>query len=118
MLGLEYIIHMLSTHDPGPQYRTRRWATGPPASSSSVRTHLHTQCTGPNPKLLTHPTQHPTIPLPPPKNGTAGEMLAQAEPFLHRNVHPTVIVAAYAKALQAALRVCEAIAKPVDVQDK
>lgn len=45
-------------------------------------------------------------------------MLAQAEPFLHRNVHPTVIVAAYAKALQAALRVCEAIAKPVDVQDK
>lgn len=45
-------------------------------------------------------------------------MLAQAEPFLHRNLHPTVIVAAYAKALQSALRVCEAIAKPVDVQDK
>lgn len=45
-------------------------------------------------------------------------MLAQAEPFLHRNVHPTVIVAAYAKALQAALKVCEGIAKPVDIQDK
>lgn len=45
-------------------------------------------------------------------------MLAQAEPFLHRNIHPTVIVAAYSKALQAALKVCESIAKPVDVQDK
>ena len=45
-------------------------------------------------------------------------MLAQAEPFLHRNIHPTVIVSAYAKALQSALAVCEQIARPVDCQDK
>jgi len=48
----------------------------------------------------------------------AGEMLAQAEPFLEKNIHPTVIVSAYKKALAAAIKVCETIALPVNVQDK
>lgn len=48
----------------------------------------------------------------------AGEMLAMAEPFLHRNVHPTQIVAGYNKALQYALTVCKKIAVPVDIQDR
>lgn len=47
-----------------------------------------------------------------------GEMLAQAEPFIHRNIHPTQIVAGYSKALQEALKVCNALAKPIDVNDK
>ena len=36
----------------------------------------------------------------------AGEMLAQAEPFV-KELHPTVIVQAYNKALQEALAICE-----------
>jgi len=47
-----------------------------------------------------------------------GEMLAQAEPFLHRNIHPTQIVAGYSKALQEAMLVCNSLAKPIDVKDK
>jgi T-complex protein 1 subunit gamma len=37
----------------------------------------------------------------------AGEMMVQAEPFLRGNMHPTVIVQAYNKALQEALAICE-----------
>ena len=48
----------------------------------------------------------------------AGEMLAMAEPFLRKNLHPTVIVGGYNKALQMALEICEKIAVDVDVNDK
>ncbi|GMI09712.1 hypothetical protein TrRE_jg7127 [Triparma retinervis] len=47
----------------------------------------------------------------------AGEVLAMAEPFLRRNIHPTVIVGGYNRALQEALKICESIAIPVDVRD-
>lgn len=47
----------------------------------------------------------------------AGEVLAMAEPFLRRNIHPTVIVGGYNRALQEALKICESIAIDVDVKD-
>ncbi|GMH68013.1 hypothetical protein TrVE_jg6046 [Triparma verrucosa] len=47
----------------------------------------------------------------------AGEMLAMAEPFLRRNIHPTVIVGGYNRALQEALKICEKISIDVDVKD-
>ena len=37
----------------------------------------------------------------------AGEMLVQSETFLRDELHPTVIVQAYHKALQEALEICE-----------
>ena len=37
----------------------------------------------------------------------AGEMLVQSETFLRDDVHPTVIVQAYHKALQEAMEICE-----------
>lgn len=45
-------------------------------------------------------------------------MLVAAEPFISRNIHPTIIVRAYYQALEAALKVCEEIAVPVDIQDR
>lgn len=48
----------------------------------------------------------------------AGEMLAAAEPFLERNLHPTVIIRAYMRALEDALRLVDAAAFPIDVQDR
>lgn len=48
----------------------------------------------------------------------AGEMLVVAEPFLHRNMHPTVIVNAFHRALEAALAVCDRMATRVDTSDK
>lgn len=47
----------------------------------------------------------------------AGELLAEAEPLLARNLHPTVVCQGYARALEAALRVVEAASFPVDVND-
>jgi len=47
----------------------------------------------------------------------AGEMLVVAEPFLARNMHPTVIVRAYYKALEDALAECDRLATPVDTSD-
>lgn len=49
---------------------------------------------------------------------SAGEVLSHAEPFLQRNLHPTVIVSAYTKALQVAIKTAEKIAKPVDMQNR
>ena len=37
----------------------------------------------------------------------AGEMLIKAEPLIKDNIHPTVIVQGYNKALQEALNICE-----------
>ena len=47
----------------------------------------------------------------------AGEILAVAEPILTRNVHPTQIVAGYARALQTALETCDALAETIDVDN-
>jgi T-complex protein 1 subunit gamma len=43
--------------------------------------------------------------------------LGAAEPFLLKNMHPTVIVRAYHQALEDALAICESIAVSVDVSD-
>ena len=47
----------------------------------------------------------------------AGEMLVSAEPFISGNIHPTVIVRAYYKALESAIHICEEIATPIDIHD-
>jgi len=47
----------------------------------------------------------------------AGEMLILAEPCITDNLHPTVIVQGYNKALQCALDICEELALDVDVND-
>lgn len=48
----------------------------------------------------------------------AGEMLAAAVPCLERGIHPTVVVAAYFRALEDALQVIdERCAVPIDVND-
>ncbi len=41
-----------------------------------------------------------------------------AEPFLEQNLHPTVIVRGYVKALEDALAVIDAIAFPIDTNDR
>jgi T-complex protein 1 subunit gamma len=56
-------------------------------------------------------------------NGTgilyvAGEMLVVAEPFLSRQVHPTVIIRGYHQALQMCLETAKCMAKKIDVHDK
>lgn len=48
----------------------------------------------------------------------AGEMLVSAEPFISANIHPTVIVRAYYKALESALHICEELATPIDLHDR
>ena len=47
----------------------------------------------------------------------AGEMLILAEPFVRNNLHPTVIVQGYNRALQEALAILERQALHVDVRD-
>ncbi|CAG8660519.1 3788_t:CDS:2, partial [Funneliformis mosseae] len=48
----------------------------------------------------------------------AGEVLAQALPYLERNIHPIVIISAFKKALDDAVKFIEEISKPVDIQDQ
>ena len=48
----------------------------------------------------------------------SGEMLILAEPLIHDNLHPTVIVQGYNKALQCALDICEEMALSVDVKEE
>ena len=45
-------------------------------------------------------------------------MLAAAEPFLERNLHPTVIIRGYVRALEDAVAALDAIAFPVDINDR
>lgn len=45
---------------------------------------------------------------------TAGEILAQAMPYLERNIHPVVIISAFKRALEEALVIIDQIAIPVD----
>ncbi|MCX8208709.1 MAG: thermosome subunit beta [Sulfolobales archaeon] len=47
----------------------------------------------------------------------AGELLKTAEELILKNVHPTVIVNGYKKALEEAIRYANEIAEDVDVQD-
>ena len=48
----------------------------------------------------------------------AGEMLHMAEPFLEKNVHPTVIVRGYVRALEDAIKIVDDISFPIDTNDK
>ncbi|CAG8606110.1 3685_t:CDS:2, partial [Acaulospora colombiana] len=48
----------------------------------------------------------------------AGEVLAQALPYLERNVHPIVIISAFKKALEDAIKVIDNISKPVNIEDQ
>ena len=48
----------------------------------------------------------------------AGEFLQVAEPFIERNIHPTVIVNAYFEALDIAMGELNSIAHPVDPTDQ
>ena len=45
-------------------------------------------------------------------------MLVAAEPFISRNIHPTVIVRACYKALESALRICREIAVPIEITNR
>lgn len=45
-------------------------------------------------------------------------MLHMAEPFLEKNVHPTVIVRGYVKALEDAIRIVDELSFPIDVNDR
>ncbi len=47
----------------------------------------------------------------------AGELLAQAEQLLEKNVHPVIIIDGYRRASQKALEFLDEIAKPVDPKD-
>eukprot|EP00979_Chaetoceros_neogracilis_P015709 scaffold6415_cov233-Chaetoceros_neogracile.AAC.3 len=48
----------------------------------------------------------------------AGEMLILSEPLIHDQIHPTVIVQGYNRALQEALLICEKLSMKVDIDDK
>lgn len=48
----------------------------------------------------------------------AGELLAVAEPYLHKNLHPTVICKGYSKALEDALKITERMSFPIDTSDR
>jgi len=47
----------------------------------------------------------------------AGEMMAVAKPFFEREMHPSVIVGAYYKALEEGLKIINEIAEPIDVKN-
>ncbi|KAI8473864.1 MAG: chaperonin complex component [Monoraphidium minutum] len=48
----------------------------------------------------------------------AGELLQSAEPLLERNLHPTVLVRGYTRALEDALAVARRMAFPIDTADR
>lgn len=45
-------------------------------------------------------------------------MLHVAEPFLERNLHPTVIIRGYQKALEDALLIVDELAFPIDTNER
>ncbi|RIA84181.1 chaperonin Cpn60/TCP-1 family [Glomus cerebriforme] len=47
----------------------------------------------------------------------AGEVLAQALPYLERNIHPIIIISAFKKALEDAVKIINEISKPLDVEN-
>lgn len=52
---------------------------------------------------------HGAVLTPPPSRPTAGEMLSVAEHFLEQQMHPTVIIGAYRKALDDMIHVLKKI---------
>jgi len=48
----------------------------------------------------------------------AGELLHLSVPFLEKDIHPTVIVRAYMKALDAAVKIIDDISFPIDPNDR
>merc|ERR1719188_1643904 len=48
----------------------------------------------------------------------AGEMLSVAEPLLEKNLHPTLIVSGYMRAMDDAIEILKQIAIPVDVNNQ
>jgi len=48
----------------------------------------------------------------------AGELLKNAEQLLDQNIHPTVIVSGYRKAVQKAIETINKIATPVNIEDR
>jgi thermosome len=48
----------------------------------------------------------------------SGELLRKAEDLLEQNIHPTVIVSGYQKAVKKAVEVLESVAVPVDLGDR
>lgn len=48
----------------------------------------------------------------------AGEMLHMAEPFLEKNIHPTVIVRGFARALEDSIKIIDQLAFPIDTNDR
>ncbi|KAG6037949.1 T-complex protein 1 subunit gamma [Claviceps citrina] len=47
----------------------------------------------------------------------AGEILAQALPQLERNIHPVVIISAFKRALEDAIKIIDEISLPIDIDD-
>ena len=48
----------------------------------------------------------------------AGELLKRAEELLDQNIHPTIMVSCYRKAVQNAMETINRIAIPVDIEDR
>ncbi|PNH02755.1 T-complex protein 1 subunit gamma, partial [Tetrabaena socialis] len=48
----------------------------------------------------------------------AGEMLHMAEPFLEKNIHPTVIVRGFARALEDSLKIIDQLAFAIEVDNR
>ena len=48
---------------------------------------------------------------------TTGELMLAAKPFMEMNIHPTVVVSAYYKALDFAKKVIADISKPIDTSN-
>ena len=48
----------------------------------------------------------------------AGEIMSAVEGFLEREIHPTVIVNAYFKALDEIIRITESLGEPIDIENE
>lgn len=48
----------------------------------------------------------------------AGEMLSVAEPFIVKEIHPNIVVGAYYRALDDALKIAEEISQPIDINNE
>lgn len=46
----------------------------------------------------------------------AGEFMTAARPFIERNIHPTMIVNAYHRALKESIKVINELATPIDIE--
>jgi len=44
-------------------------------------------------------------------------MMAAAKPFIERDIHPSIIVSSYYKALEASVKKIEELAVPIDIND-